>query len=593
MPIELIFGLAAIALLGCELWIVRGRRRVARARAESLFLRHSNMVVELDRKGSVCRANVSFTTLTGREAEDVEGRSFTDLLEPGGRTAALRAFKQVLAGEPITIESAVRRHDGSTASADVTLVPISCGRKVYGAFLIARDLRSTKEAQKRLEAQALHDYLTGLPNRALLSDRLVHALQRAQRSGRRMALLYFDLDRFKTVNDNAGHAVGDQLLQGVAERLRCFIREGDTVARLGGDEFAVLLEDIESDEEAITAAKRVAELLRKPIRLGDREVLTGASVGVAISSPEIGSAEELVTQADIAMYEAKRRGGHQHQLYNAEVEARRVRLPLHLEGELRAAIERDELTLHYQPIIDLAGTQIVGAEALVRWRHPEHGLLPPSAFIPLAEESGLIVPLDRWVLETACREIRRLFDEGLLVAGQFLLSVNFSKRQLESDDSAEVVDGILRSTGFDPAGLQIEITESVAGVDHGQIEGLKSLGLKLAIDDFGTGFSSLAYLRELDIDTLKIDRSFIAKLARDPGAAAIVRTILTLASLMDLEVIIEGVEESGQLGRLQELGGHLVQGFYFSEPRDLEHLRDLVRRGLPPAWAFRRPTLAS
>ncbi len=408
-----------------------------------------------------------------------------------------------------------------------------------------------------------------------------------------MALLYFDLDRFKTINDNAGHAVGDQLLQGVAERLRCFIREGDTVARLGGDEFAVLLEDIESDDEAISAAKRVAELLRKPIRLGDREVLTGASVGVAISSPEIESAEELVTQADIAMYEAKRRGGHQHQLYNSDVEARRVRLPLHLEGELRKAIEHDELTLHYQPIIDLAGTQIVGAEALVRWRHPEHGLLPPSAFIPLAEESGLVVPLDRWVLERACREFRPLFDQGLLVPGQFLLSVNFSKRQLENGNPVEVVDGILRSTGFDPAGLQIEITESVAGGDHGKIEGLKSLGLKLAIDDFGTGYSSLAYLRELDIDTLKIDRSFIAKLARDQGAAAIVRTILTLASLMKLEVIIEGVEESGQLGRLQELGARLVQGFYFSEPRDLEHFSDLVRRGLPPAWAFRRPTAAS
>ncbi len=592
IPLETSLALFAMLLALGETGIIIFRRQLRRAQAKALFEGPDHAVFELDRKGRVRRVNSAFSPLTGRSEADAKGAAFAELLNKSSRSRALTAFKGALKKATPNFESDFESTKGSHVRVEITLIPIVAGRWVFGAFAIARDLRSTKDAEDKLKAQALHDYLTGLPNRALLHDRLLKSFQRARRSGRRMALLYFDLDRFKAINDTAGHAVGDQLLQGVAARLECFVREGDTVARLGGDEFAVLLDEIESTEEAMAAAQRVSDLLGKPIQVEGTAVLTGASVGVAISSPEIDTPDELVRRADVAMYEAKRRGGHQCEIYAPELDAGRVPLSLHLEGELRAALARDELTVYYQAIVDLAGTRIVGAEALVRWHHPEHGLLGPSSFIPLAESSGLIVSLDRWVLDRACTEMRVLEGLGVVNPKDFTLSVNFSKRMVDEGDPSGMIEKILDSTGFDACGLLVEVTESVAVLDSRKIEGLKTLGLRLAIDDFGTSYSSLAYLSQLSFDVLKIDQSFIAKLHRDQASDAIVRTILTMANMMNLSVITEGVEDLSQVNRLREIGARLAQGYYFSEPVDFKSFKELFQRGLAPTWA-RRPAPAS
>ncbi|MDX1579901.1 MAG: bifunctional diguanylate cyclase/phosphodiesterase, partial [Gemmatimonadota bacterium] len=430
-----------------------------------------------------------------------------------------------------------------------------------------------------LENRALHDYLTGLPNRALFADRLKHALRRGRRDGDYVALLYVDLDRFKPINDRAGHAVGDEILREVSARLRTVVRDADTVARLGGDEFALLLETVGSETQAITAAERIVTLVRTPVVVDGEEHQVGASVGIAISSAETREPDDLVHQADLAMYEAKRRGGFQHRLYTPELEQLDTDWSIRLEADLRRAIERSELELEYQPIVDTKDRAIVGVEALVRWSHPDHGPLLPASFIPIAEESSLVAELDRWVLERGCREIRRLIEFGV-IHEPFSLSVNLSARHFEEPDFIDAISDILLRTRFDPDDLQLEITESAAGNDMEKVCALKKLGVRVAIDDFGTGFSSLSYLQDLDVDVLKVDKSFVLALGADPASIAIVRTIMTLADMLDLGVIVEGIEDAGQLVHLEDLGGSLVQGYLFGRPVTAAKLPALVSKGI-------------
>jgi len=400
--------------------------------------------------------------------------------------------------------------------------------------------------------------------------------------------VYIDLDRFKAVNDTDGHEVGDEVLKAVAGRLGVCLRGGDTVARLGGDEFGVLLETVDDEAAVLHVASKITSLLSKPIPLETGEIQIGASVGVALSTLETKSPEDLVRRADMAMYEAKRVGGHRYHLYGPDLEARHAIFPLQLESDLRRAIERNELRVFYQPIIDLAGTRIVGVEALARWEHPEHGLLHPERFIPLAEETGLIIPLDRWMLRRACREVGQLRSRGATNTDALFLSVNYSKLHMEGEESLDAIATILADEIFDASKLQLEITETAAVGDRAQVKALKELGVILAIDDFGTGFSSLGYLQDVEVDVLKIDRSFVQSLGEDPASAAIVRTILTLANVLELAVIIEGIEDAAQLRRLQELGGRYVQGFYFARPMDFNELKGVVMQGLPPEWVLRR-----
>jgi len=578
----------SFGLLGAMLFIWRShlcldesRRALQKQREEhqSLFLNNVDGVIAVDLSGVIRRVNPGACELLGATVPELEGTSFSDLVVEEGRARVVSALEAAVGGMHSTLETKVRRANGEVATIELVSVPIVIEDDVVGVYEILRDATERKQLEQELKDRALHDYLTGLPNRALFSDRLAHALNRRRRDGERVALLYVDLDRFKPVNDRAGHKVGDHLLCEVARRLTSLIRDGDTVARIGGDEFAVLLETVESEKQAVAAADRIASIVRAPIYFAGAEHQVGASVGIAVSSENLETPEQLVHQADLAMYEAKRRGGFQHRLYSQDLEQDGASWAAEIEGHLRMAVENDELELAYQPIVDPSGQRIVGVEALVRWRHEEHGLLMPDSFIPIAERTAVIAEIDRWVLEQSCRDVRRLVGFGV-IEPPFCLSVNLSARHFEEDDFIDVVDAILVRTLFDPSLLQLEITESCAGGDPEKIQELKRLGVKVAIDDFGTGYSSLGYLKDLDVDVLKVDRSFVLALGSDPTSVAIVRAILTLAEMLDLEVIVEGIEDPVQLAHLEDLGGSLVQGFLFGRPVPRSQLARLLSRGI-------------
>jgi diguanylate cyclase (GGDEF)-like protein/PAS domain S-box-containing protein len=580
----------SLGLLGSMLFVWRtyirlhdGRRELERQQQEhrSLFQNNVDGVVAVDDQGLILMANPAACGLAGYEEADLIGRSFADLIVGEGRERAAAALKAALSGMHSTLETEVRHLDSGLSEVELTSVPILIGEEVVGVYEILRDSTERKRLERELEDRALHDYLTGLPNRALFSDRLAHALNRRRRDGERVALLYVDLDRFKPINDRAGHKVGDHLLCEVASRLKSLVRDADTVARIGGDEFAVLLETVDGEKQALAAAERIVSIVRAPIITAGEEHQVGASVGIAVSTEELSHPEELVHQADLAMYEAKRRGGFQFRLYSRELEDEGSGWADQVEGQLRRAVEKEELELAYQPIVDTSGATIVGVEALVRWRHDEHGLLMPDSFIGVAEKSSLIAELDRWVLERSCIEVKRLLDFGV-IKPPFCLSVNLSARHFDETDFVEAIEGIIRGTGFPSNILQLEITESSAGGDPAKIRELKSLGVKVAIDDFGTGYSSLSYLKDLDVDVLKVDRSFILALGADPASVAIVRTILTLAEMLNLEVIVEGIEDPVQLSHLEDLGGRLVQGFFFGRPVPSAGLAALLSRGVQP-----------
>ncbi|MBI4277292.1 MAG: EAL domain-containing protein [Armatimonadetes bacterium] len=433
-----------------------------------------------------------------------------------------------------------------------------------------------------LARQASHDALTKLPNRALFMDRVDHALARARRRQESVAVMFVDLDNFKVVNDSLGHHIGDRLLVATALRFRACVRTEDTVARLGGDEFAVLLERIATVTDATRVAERIAEQLRAPFVVDGHEVFATASVGIAFSQPEDGQAERLMREADLAMYRAKTTGKSHYSVFDESMGARALRR-LELEGDLRRGLERGEFTVHYQPVVDLASGRIGEVEALVRWRHPAFGLMTPGEFIPLAEETGLILPLGRWVLAEACRQVRawqaRHPDDPPLV-----VSVNLSPRQVQHAGLVDEIAQALHETGLDPRSLKVEITENVLMDDGekttGVLQRLRALGVRIAIDDFGTGYSSLSYLKRFQVDAVKIDRSFIEKLDRDPEDTAIVQAMVSLARALNLAVACEGVETAEQLTRLQTMGCDQGQGFYFARPTTGAEIGTLLE-GLP------------
>jgi diguanylate cyclase (GGDEF)-like protein len=424
--------------------------------------------------------------------------------------------------------------------------------------------------------QALHDALTGLPNRALFTDRLQHALTHGRRRGTSCGVIFLDLDRFKTVNDSLGHAAGDELLVAVARRIDDSLRSADTAARLGGDEFAVLLEDLAGPEEGVIVAERIGQALRAPVVVQGREVFVSASVGIACGGH---GASELLRQADVAMYRAKAQGKGRHAVYEESMQAE-VLERLELEGELLRAIERDEIDVFYQPVITLDGQMLAGFEALARWHHPTRGLVPPPHFIPLAEDNGSIVPLGRHVLRTACAQAARWLQEYPSDEPR-IMSVNLSGRQLEDPNIVADVAAALADSGLPASALVLEITETVLMHDTEatitRLAALKALGVRLAVDDFGTGYSSLRYLRRFPIDILKMAKPFVDGLAEvdDEEGRALARAIVDLASSLKLSCIAEGIEVGAQAVRLQELGCGLGQGFHFARPmppRDLEAL---------------------
>jgi diguanylate cyclase (GGDEF)-like protein len=439
--------------------------------------------------------------------------------------------------------------------------------------------------QEQLWHEQFHDPLTGLPNRALFRDRLEHALARADRQIEPVGVLVLDIDNFKVVNDSLGHAQGDQLLLAVAARLRSCLRLGDTAARLGGDEFTVLVEDVSDLDELTAVAERIAEALRLPVRLDGRQVVTSASIGLAVSGSRNKSAEALLRDADLAMYRAKAKGKARWELFDDTLEVQAMER-LDVETDLRRALEREEFRVYYQPIVSLADGHIVELEALVRWQHPERGLVPPDAFIPVAEETGLIVPLGQWVLEQACRQARTWQDASSAGGTPLVMSVNLSARQFQQPTLLADIERAVRQSGLDPRTLKLEITESVVMQDVEStlttLRALKALGIQLAIDDFGTGYSSLTYLKRFPLDTLKIDRSFVDGLGQDVQDTAIVRSVVALAKTLNLSVTGEGVETVEQRMHLKQLGCDLAQGYMFARPSPPELLDAMLLNDSAP-----------
>jgi len=445
---------------------------------------------------------------------------------------------------------------------------------------INSDITTRKQIEAALEHQALHDTLTRLPNRALFYERVEKALANLHGRNDRLAVMFLDLDNFKVINDSLGHQSGDLLLMEVAVRLRSCLRGSDLVARLGGDEFTVLLSRIEQESEAQQVAERILEALQAPIRIADRDVYVSASLGVALSGPDQNHPDSLLRHADIAMYQSKSAGKARYSLFDARLRQHAIER-LELETDLRQALEKGQLRVHYQPIHSLSDGQLTELEALVRWERPGHGLMYPTSFIPTAEETGLIVPIGRWVLEQACQQARAWNEELPLV-----VSVNLSARQFQDPNLIDDIRQALNTSGLEPYLLKLEITESVAIFDIeatvAKLEALKALGLQIAIDDFGTGYSWLRYLKRLPIDTLKIDRSFIEGIDHDLQDAAIVQSVVALAKTLDLDVIGEGIESQAQAAHLRALGCDRGQGYLFARPQPAESITTLLRQSTDP-----------
>jgi len=449
-----------------------------------------------------------------------------------------------------------------------------------GVGMISCLLEDEREAAElatvEIEHLAYHDALTGLPNRPLFVDRLIVALAQAHRGNQKLAVFFLDLDRFKDINDSLGHSVGDTLLKAVAERVRRCVREGDTVARFGGDEFTLLIPRIESVEDAAKIAQKIIETLKIPFFIHDRELFATTSIGISIFPGDGQDPETLVRNADAAMYRAKDQGRDNYQLYAPAMNERALER-LALENMLRKALANDELVLFYQPIVDLVTRRIVGAEALIRWQHPELGLLSPAHFISVAELSGLIIPIGEWVLRTACRQLRawqRKYDPALS------MSVNLSARQFQQPDLVGQIRGAIADTGVEPRLVELEITESNAMQNAENtiytLRELKTLGVRIAMDDFGTGYSSLNYLKRFPIDTLKLDQSFVTGIRTDGSDAAIVSAVISMAHSLHLEVVAEGVESEEQLAFLALQRCDRIQGFLFSEPLPAEALEPML-----------------
>ena len=450
---------------------------------------------------------------------------------------------------------------------------------------VANDVSERRSQAERMAHQASHDALTGLPNRSLLNDRVAQALGQARRSGRHVGVLFLDLDGFKFVNDSFGHSFGDALLCSVAARLQGAVRDSDTIARLGGDEFVVLLPDLDQPDAACRVAEKLAECFVAPHLQGGRELHLGASIGISVSPGDGDSCESLLKNADAAMYRAKANGRNAIQSYSQEM-GEQAQQRVELETALRLALERGQLELHYQPQVDRAGRRVVGVEALLRWHHPELGWVSPARFIPLAEETGLILPIGEWVLRTACAQAKAWHRAGHLGLS---MAVNMSARQFQQQDVPSLVHDVLRETGLRPQSLELELTESaLMNCTEEAIEtmrSLKRLGVRLALDDFGTGYSSLSYLKRFPIDVLKIDKSFTFDVATDEGTASITRAIIAMARTLKMTTVAEGVENEAQFELLAELDCDVMQGYHFSRPLPAEGLGALLQGGdlLPEA----------
>ncbi len=544
-------------------------------------------VMSTDVSGQVTYLNAVAEGLTGWTREEATGHSVKEvfhIVDAATRqvmqhpiTVAIREDKTV----GLTPNCVLIRRDGREAGIEDSAAPIHDRRgRVTGAVMVFHDVSNVRALSARMAYLAQHDSLTDLPNRILLTDRLAQAMFMAQRNQRKLAVLYVDVDHFKHINDSLGHTVGDHLLQSIGERLLASVRSSDTVSRQGGDEFVIVLSEVSNAEDAAICAEKIALAVSKPHHIEDTDLHVTVSIGIATYPVDGADAETLLKNADVAMYHAKDAGRGNFQFFRADMNARAVERQS-VENGLRSAVERRELVLHFQPKIRLETGAIVGAEALIRWHHPQRGLVPPAQFIPIAEDSGLIVPIGRWVLREACRQARAWQDAGL---PPLRIAVNTSAVELRAKDFVSSVRAILTETGLEPHYLELELTETFLMQDFAAttnvLQALKRVGVYIALDDFGTGYSSLSNLKRFPIDTLKIDRSFLADVCIDADDASIVSAVLSMGESLGMNVVAEGVETQAQLAFLQEQGCREGQGYYFGRPLAAAEFSQFLKRGM-------------
>jgi diguanylate cyclase (GGDEF)-like protein/PAS domain S-box-containing protein len=553
----------------------RGREQFAGTPAFNAAFEHAAIgMAVLSAKGSLLWVNRSLCSFLGYAESELMSSSLKAVTHEDDLMTALAGLKSMLRRRSDFLQMEVRhqRRGGEQVWALWNVARFQGARDAETYLILQlQDITERKQSEEQLRHDAFHDPLTGLPNRALFADHVKLTIARAKRiASRRFAVLFCDLDRFKVINDSLGHVAGDQLLVEVARRLENCLRQGDTVARVGGDEFTILLDDLvgETETEAVAVAERIQKEVSAAIVLSGREVFTTMSIGVAAGATNYSDPEDILRDADTAMYRAKSLGKARHVVFDHSMHASAVNL-LQIETDLRKALERDQFHLLYQPIVSLDDFKLCGFEALVRWQHPERGLISPLDFIPIAEETGPIIQLGEWALHEACRQMRE-WQEKYPQASPFFMSVNLSAKQFNHTLLIAQVDNALRRTGLNPRQLKLEITEGAVmeNIDTAaeMLRHLRDLGVQLAIDDFGTGYSSLSYLHRFPIDTLKIDRSFVTRMANNTENVEIVRTIVMLAQVLGMDVVAEGVETREQLKLLRDLKCEYGQGYYFSRP---------------------------
>ncbi|MFN2526802.1 MAG: putative bifunctional diguanylate cyclase/phosphodiesterase [Actinomycetota bacterium] len=554
-----------------------GARR-SEARFSSLVKHSSDVTTLIDVNGKIVYQSPSVTRILGFSLEELIGSDSMNLVHPDDQAhVAAVMVKAMKESSSATFEARIRTKDGRWLYSETILNSLLKEPEVQGVVLNTRDISDRKHLEEELSHQAFHDSLTDLANRALFKDRVAQAITRAKRSASPVAVLFLDLDNFKRINDSQGHEAGDALLVSVALRLRQSLRDMDTAARLGGDEFAVLLEGIRNEEDAEIVTRRIVDSMKTPIQVRGKEIIVQCSAGIAVTAGDV-SAEDLLRNADVAMYSAKAEGKNRYAMFDPSMHASVV-AKIDLEAELRKAIQDRQFVVHYQPTVELQSGTISGMEALVRWQHPERGLVPPLDFIPLAEETGLIVTIGRRVLREACRQTKEWHDR-FPQEKPLSISVNLSARQLQDPGLVQDVVSVLHETGLDPQYLVLEITESVLMAHTNEtmttLHDLRKLGVRLAIDDFGTGYSSLAYLQRLPVNILKIDRSFVAGLEGGSTEWAMTRAIIELGQSLNLQTVAEGIEEPEQVLHLQSLQCDHYQGFYFAKPLQPGQIEELL-----------------
>jgi diguanylate cyclase (GGDEF)-like protein/PAS domain S-box-containing protein len=537
--------------------------------------------------GNISYLNVVAEKMTGWTCAEALGRPLGDVFHiidgatrepaPNPMEVAIHEDKTV----KLTPNCILIRRDGSESSIEDSAAPIhNRSGLVTGAVIVFHDVTESRAMAEEMSHLAQHDILTDLPNRLLLKDRISQAIAAARRNNTKIAVLFLDLDGFKDVNDSLGHAVGDTVLQSVAKCLVTCVRSSDTVSRQGGDEFVVLLSEIKHPADAGITARKILTAVTASHTFGQHDLQLTASIGLSTYPEDGQDAEILLKNADTAMYQGKKKGHNTYQFFSQDINARTVERQA-IEGDLRGALKRQEFVLHYQPKINLQTGEITGAEALIRWMHPDRGLLPPSQFIPIAEESGLILSIGQWVLGEACRQAKEWIDAGLPATP---VAVNVSSVEFRSEAFLDSLRAVLKDSGLNPCYLELELTESVlmqhAEASGSALSGLKSIGVRLAVDDFGTGYSSLSYLKRFPIDSLKIDQSFVNDIITDADDATIVTAVISMAKSLRQRVIAEGVETEEQVTFLQAHACDEAQGYYFSKPVIAQEFAKLLETGI-------------